>query len=102
MDLSKAFGTINYDLLIVKLHTCGFGRNAIYLGCRYFQNRKQRVKINTTLSTWTDLTVLDSLLFNIYLNDLFFLLQDINICNFADDTTTPLFAMKHLKVINRR
>ena len=26
-------------------------------------------------------------LFNIYLNDLFFFLQDINISNFADDTT---------------
>ena len=49
MDLSKAFGTINYDLLIVKLHTCGVGRNALDLGCGYFENRKQRVKINTTL-----------------------------------------------------
>ena len=29
-----------------------------------------------------------TLLFNIYLNDLFFFLKDVGICNFADDTTT--------------
>ena len=28
------------------------------------------------------------MLFNIYLNDLFFFLKDVGICNFADDTTT--------------
>ena len=27
------------------------------------------------------------LLFNIYMNDLFFFLKDVGICNFADDTT---------------
>ena len=58
------------------------------------KNRKQRVKLSATFSTWTDLisgvpqgSVLGLLLFNIYLNELFFFLQDINICNFADDTT---------------
>ena len=52
------------------------------------------MKINTTFTTWTDLisvvpqgSVPSPLLFNIYLNYLFFCLEDINICNFADDTT---------------
>ena len=31
---------------------------------------------------------LGSLLFNIYLNDLFFFLKDVDICSFADNTTT--------------
>ena len=94
MDLSKAFHTINYDLLTAKLHAYGFRKNALDLVYSYPKYRKQRVKINTTFSTWTDLissvpqgSVLGLLLFNIYLNDLFFFLQDISICNFAVDAT---------------
>ena len=33
-------------------------------------------------------SLLGPLLFNIYLNDLFFFLKDVDICNFDDDTTT--------------
>ena len=31
------------------------------------------------------------LLFNIYPNDLFFFLEDVDICNFAGETTTHVF-----------
>ena len=94
MDLSKAFDTINHELLIAKLHAYGFSTDALEVLLSYLQDRWQRVKINTTFSSWTQLlqgvpqgSVLGPILFNIYINDIFFALKGVDICNFADDTT---------------
>ena len=55
MDLSMAFHTINYDLVIAKFYAYGFGKNGLDLVHSFLKNRNQRMKVNTTLNTWTDL-----------------------------------------------
>ena len=94
MDLSKAFDTLNHELLIAKLHAYGFEKSALKLIMSYLSNRWQRTRINNSFSSWSELSsgvpqgsILGNLLFNIYLNDLFFLDINCDICNFADDTT---------------
>ena len=46
MDLSKAFDTINNDLLLAKLKAYGFSKQALSFRCSYLKNRRQRVQIN--------------------------------------------------------
>ena len=92
MDLPKAFDCIEHELLTAKLNAYGFSKNAQLMIYNYISGRKQRAKLNDSFSNWRETcagvpqgSVLGSLLFNVCINDLFFMVTDTAICNFADD-----------------
>ena len=108
MDLSKAFDCLDHELLIAKLDAYGFGDNALKLMYSYINSRQQRVRINSTYSSWADIlfgvpqgSILGPLIFNIYLADLFLFCDNISIVNFADDNS-PFSCKKDIEsVINQ-
>ena len=79
MDLSKAFDTINHDLLLAKLKAYGFSKQALSFMCSYLKNRRQRVQINNKFSCLKEViaefpqgSIDGMLLFNLLINDYFF------------------------------
>ena len=106
MDLSKTFDTVNHELLIATLHAYGFNKDPQETILSYLLNRYERVKVNTTFSSWAQMiqgvrqgSLLWSVLFNIYLNDLFFLFNGIDICNFSDYSTAYVFDVNLASVL---
>ena len=95
MDLSKAFDCLPHDLLLAKLNAYGVSIGACDFLRSYLSQRKQRVKIQNSYSNWREITVgvpqgsiLGPLLFNIFINDLFYVLDsEIKLFNYADDNT---------------
>ena len=96
-DLSKAFDCIPHDLLIAKLYAYGFEKSALNFIFDYLTQRTQRTKVNGEYSQKRKLghgvpqgSILGPLLFNLFINDIFYFLEESKLANYADDNSTYL------------
>ena len=99
IDLKKAFDTIDHEIILCTLSNFGADQATITWFQSYLSNRTQRCKVNGNLSTASTVTcgvpqgsILGSLLFLMYINDLPNCLRDAAPRMFADDTNITLSA----------
>ena len=112
LDLSKAFDTIEHDIMLKKLEIYGIHGNALTWLKSYLTGRKLRVKCRTVSSTSIQTSreynveygtpqgsCLGPLIFLIFVNDLHLHLQDSECVQFADDTTL-IFRHKNIHYLS--
>ena len=111
IDLSKAFDTLDHEILIHKLQFYGLKDKSLQLLKDYLTNRQQYVEFNETMSDYCNIetgvpqgSILGPLLFIIYLNDLEKASTKFHPVIYADDTalstTLNAFNSKNSKNIN--
>ena len=93
LDLSKAFDTIDHDIMLNKLISLGFSDSAVLWFKAYLTNRSQSVRVNGIVSDPQSIPfvvpqglILGPLLFLSYIKDLSSVLEECDIQLYADDT----------------
>jgi len=94
LDFSKAFDTVNHNVLIKKLAHIGIRGVASRWFSSYLSDRRQYVRVGDSSSTVSEITVgvpqgsvLGPVLFLIYINDMSNCTTSLRFVHFADDTT---------------
>ena len=107
LDLSKAFDTLNHDILLNKLNAYGIRGLANSWIKNYLSGRKQHVVYNQHTSAEEDIvcgvpqgSILGPLLFLLYINDLPLSSPSSHFIIFADDTNI-LFSHKDPDQLNK-
>ena len=94
-DFSKAFDTVTYKTILLKLHAQGFSKDSLRWITNYLTGRRQFVQIDDRISETINVTsgipqgsILGPALFNLYVNDLAGKLpKTVKSHQYADDTT---------------
>ena len=94
MDLTKAFDCLPHKILLSKLSAYGLSDEAVLLLKSYLSDRKQRIKLNNIVSSWSEIkkgvpqgSILGPLLFKIFINFIFYFIEHGTLYNYADDNT---------------
>ncbi len=94
LDPSKAFNTLNHNILLHKLEYYGVQDICLNLFKNYLSNRKQYVQYDGVSSQMQNITtglpqgsILGPLLFIIYINDMSEVSKISSFIMYADDTT---------------
>ena len=97
-DFQRLLTVFSHELLIAKLIAYGAEILSVRLIYDYLTKRKQRTKIGNNYSSWRDIlsgvpqeSILGSLIFNIHICEIVFLLKDMHVANYSDDTTPYIY-----------
>ena len=93
LDFSKAFDTINHELLLAKLQILGFQQNTCNWVRSYLSGRQQKVVTANEASNWSPIingvpqgSILGPLLFTILISDMRLSIWNGSYVSYADDT----------------
>ena len=94
MGLSKAYDCLPHDLRVAEVEAYGLAKESLQLISDYLSYCKTRTKTGSAYSDWANVilvipegSTLGPIRFNIFINDIFLVVENSGICNFADDNT---------------